>query len=69
MTQRFMMRTWPLLAKVTCSVLFLGALDNLSAQTPQPAAAPAKTSAAAKPAPESSHTALAKHLPLQAQRY
>ena len=68
MTQRFMIRTWPLLAKVACSVLLLGALDNLSAQTPQPTAPPAQTPAAAKPVP-AVRTNLAKHVPRQAHRY
>jgi len=68
MTQGFVIR-WPLLAKVACSVLLLGALDNLSAQTPQPTAPAAQTPAATKPAPESAHTSLAKRLPMQAQRY
>ena len=71
MTQRFMIRTWPLLAKVACGVLLLGALDNLSAQTtPQPAAPPAKTPAAAKPVvPATVRTNLAKHVPIQAHMY
>src|SRR5271167_979664 len=69
MSQSFMIRTRLLLAKVACSVLLLGALDNLSAQTPQPAAPAAQTRAPVKAAPESSHTNLAKHVPMQAQRY
>lgn len=81
MTQRLMIRTWPLLARGAW-ILLLGALGNVSAQTPQPAAPPAQTPAAANPTPapakarapvravpESSHTSLAKHLPMQAQRY
>jgi hypothetical protein len=60
-----MIRTWPLLAKVTCSVLLLAALDNLSAQTPQPSASPAKTPAAAKPV----RTNLAKQVPQRAHMY
>ena len=70
MTQRFMIRTWPMLAKLTCSVLLLGALDNLSAQeAPKPTPAPAQAHAPVRAAPESAHTSLAKHLPMQAQRY
>jgi len=68
MTQRFMIRTWPLLAKVACSVLLLGALGDLSAQTPQPTAPPAHTHAAAKPVP-AVRTNLAKHVPRQAHMY
>jgi hypothetical protein len=69
MTQRFMIRTWPLLAKVACGVLLLGALDNLSAQTPQPAAPPAQTPAAAKPVPAAVRTNLAKQVPMRAHMY
>ena len=69
MTQRFMVRTWPLLAKVACSVLLLGALDNLSAQTLQPTAPPAQTPAAAKPVPATVRTNLAKQVPMRAQVY
>ena len=69
MTQRFMIRTWPLLAKVACSVLLLGALDNLSAQTPQPTAHPAQTPAAAKPVPATVRTNLAKQVPMRAHMY
>ena len=50
MTKGFMIRTGPLLAKVACSVLLLGALGDASAQTPQPAATPAQSPAAVKPA-------------------
>ena len=64
-----MIRTWPLLAKVACWVLLLGALDTVSAQTPQPAAPPAQAHAPVKAAPESARTTLAKHVPMQAQRY
>jgi hypothetical protein len=64
-----MIRTWPLLAKLACSVLLLGALDNVSAQTPQPTATPAQSPAAAKRAPATVRTNLAKHVPMQAQRY
>jgi len=63
------MRTWRLLAKVSCSVLLLAALDSLSAETPQPAAPAAQTRAAAKPVQESSRTSLAKQLPMQAKMY
>jgi hypothetical protein len=69
MTQRFMIRTWPLLAKVACSVLLLGALDNLSAQTPQAAAPPAHTPAAAKPVRATVRTNLAKQVPMRAHIY
>ena len=66
MTQRFMVRTWPLLATV---VLLLGALENLSAQTPQPTAPAAQTPAAAKPVPGTARTNLAKQVPMRAQVY
>ena len=69
MTQRFMTRTWPLLAKVACGVLLLGALDNLSAQTAQPAAPAAKTATAAKPVPATVRTNLAKQVPMRAHMY
>jgi len=69
MTQKFMIRTWPLLAKVACSVLLLGALDNLSAQTLQPTAPPAQTPAAAKPVPATVRTNLAKQVPMRAHMY
>jgi len=69
MTQRFMIRTWPLLATVACSVLLLGALDNLSAQTPQPTAPPAQTPAAAKPVHATVRTNLAKKVPMRAHMY
>ena len=62
-------RTWPQLAKVACSVLLLGALDDLSAQTPQPAAPPAHTRAAAKPVPATVRTNLAKQVPMRAHIY
>jgi hypothetical protein len=64
-----MIRTWPLLAKVACSVLLLGALDNLSAQTPQPTAPAAQTPAAAKPVPATVRTNLAKQVPMRAHMY
>jgi hypothetical protein len=70
MIQRFMIRTWPMLAKLTCSVLLFGALDNLSAQeAPKPTPAPAQAHAPVRAAPESARTSLAKHSPMQAQRY
>jgi hypothetical protein len=69
MTQTFMIRTSPLIAKVACIVLLLGALDNLSAQAPQPTAPPAETPAAAKPVPPTGHTNLAKHVPMHALMY
>ena len=70
-----MIRTRLLLAKVACSVLLLGALDNLSAQeAPKPPPAPAQARVPAKAAPikvasESAHTVLAKHVTKQAQMY
>jgi hypothetical protein len=69
MTQRSMIRTWRLPARVACSVLVLGALDNLSAQTPQAMAPPAPTAAAAKPVPATVRTNLAKHVPMREQIY
>jgi len=70
MTQRFMVRMWPRLAKLASSVFFLAALDLVSAQeAPQPTPAPAQARAPVKAAPESTHTTLAKHLPMQAERY
>src|ERR1700746_917933 len=66
MTQRFMVRTWPLLAT---GVLLLGALENLPAQTPQPTAPPAPTPAAAKPVPATARTNLAKQVPMRAHMY
>jgi hypothetical protein len=68
MTQGIMIGTWPLLAKVACSVLLLGALDTLCAQTPQPMAAAAHP-AAAKPVPATVSTGLAKKVPMQAHKY
>jgi len=58
-----------MLAKVACSVLLVGALDNLSAQTPQPTARPAQTPAAAKPVPATVRTNLAKQVPMRAHMY
>ena len=69
MTQGFRIRTWPLFAKVACSVLLLGAVDNLPAQTPQPTAPPAHTAAAAKPKPATARTNLATHVPERAHMY
>jgi hypothetical protein len=70
MTQRWMLRTWPRLAKVAGSVFFLAALGLVSAQqAPNPKPAPAQAHAPVRAVPESSHTSLAKHLPMQAQRY
>jgi hypothetical protein len=69
MTQEFMIRAWPLLAKVACSVLLLGAYDNLSAQTPQPTAPAAQAPAAAKPVPATMRTSLAKQVPMRAHMY
>jgi hypothetical protein len=68
MTQRCMVRTWPRLAKLASSVFFLAAFGLVSAQqAPKPMPAPAQ--APLKAAPESAQTSLAKHLPMQAQRY
>ena len=65
-----MVRTWPRLAKLASSVFFLAALGFASAQeAPQPKPAPAQTRASVKGVPESTRTSLAKHLPMQAQRY
>jgi hypothetical protein len=64
-----MIRTWPPLAKVACGVLLLGALDNLSAQTPQPTAPAAQTRAAAKPVPATVRTNLTKHVSKREQMY
>jgi hypothetical protein len=64
-----MMRTRLPLAKVACSVLLLGALDNLHAQAPQPMAPPAQARVPVKAVPESTHTILAKHITKQAQMY
>ena len=69
MTQRFMIRTWRLFPKVACSVLVLGAIANLSAQTPQATAPRAPTPAAAKPVPATVHTNLAKQVPMRAHIY
>ena len=70
MTQRFTVRTSPWLAKLASSVFFLAALDLVSAQeAPKPTPAPAQARAPVKAVPESAHTSLAKHLPMQAQRY
>lgn len=67
---RVRIRTWPMLAKVACSALLFGALDNLSAQeAPKSTPAPAQAHAPVRAAPESAHTSLAKHFPMQAQRY
>jgi hypothetical protein len=69
MIQRFMNRAWPLLAQVACSVLLLGAHDNLSAETPQPTAPSAQTPAAAKAVPATVRTSLAKQVPMRAHMY
>ncbi|MBV8144196.1 MAG: hypothetical protein JO184_04245 [Gammaproteobacteria bacterium] len=69
MTQRFTVRTSARLATLAGSIFFLAALDLVCAQeAPKPPPAPAQARAV-KAAPESAHTSLAKHLPLQAQRY
>ena len=65
-----MIRTWPRLAKLASIVFLLAAVDLSSAQeAPQPKPAPARARAPAKAAPESTRTSLAKHVPMQAQRY
>ena len=64
-----MIRTWPLLAKIACSALLLGALDNLSAQTPQPTPAVAPARAPAKPVSPAVRTNLAGHVPARAEMY
>lgn len=70
MTQRSMIRAWPRLAKLASSVFFLAAVDHLSAQeAPKPTPAPAQASAPVKAVPESTRSMLAKHLPMQAQKY
>ena len=68
MTEGFTIRTRLLLARAACSVLLLGALDNLSAQTPQPTAPPAQ-SPAVKPVPATVRTNLAKQVPSRARIY
>ena len=69
MTEGFTIRARRLLARAGCSVLLLGALDNLSAQTPQPTAPPAGTPSAAKPVPATVRTNLAKQVPSRARIY
>jgi hypothetical protein len=70
MTQEFIFHPCSGLAKLACGILFLAAVNPLSAQqTPQPTRAPAQGHAPVQAAPESSHMLLAKHLPMQAQRY
>lgn len=65
-----MVRTWPRLAKLASGVFFLAPLGLASTQeAPKPTPAPAQARAPAGAAPESAHTILAKHLPMQAQRY
>src|SRR5262249_20078063 len=66
MTQGFMICTGPRLARVTCGVVLLGALGNVSAQAPQPATSPAQTAAAAKAVPATARTNLAKQVPMRA---
>jgi hypothetical protein len=61
---------WPRLANLASSVFFLAAVELVSAQeAPKPATAPAQGHAPAKAVAESSHSSLAKHLPMQAQKY
>ena len=67
MTQRFMVRTSLLLAKVACGLLLLGALENLCAQTPPPTTPPARTPVATKPVPATTRTSLAKKVPERAE--
>jgi len=63
-----MIRTGARLATLAGSVFFLAAVDLSSAQAaPQPTPAPAQ--APARAVPETSRTSLAKHVPMQAQRY
>jgi hypothetical protein len=65
-----MIRTGPRLAKLASGVFFLAAVELLSAQeAPQPTRAPAQASAPARAASETTRTSLAKHVPMQAQRY
>lgn len=65
-----MIRTWARLAQLAGGVLFLAAVDLSSAQeAPQRPPAPAQAHAPAKAAPESTRTSLARHVPMQAQRY
>jgi hypothetical protein len=66
--QRWMVRTRR--AKLASSVFFLAALGLVSAQeAPKPTPAPAQARTPVRTAPESARTSLAKHLPMQAQRY
>jgi hypothetical protein len=70
----FMIRTWPLLAKVASSVLLLAALDAFAQDAAQPPLAPAPARALAKPAPAANasaamRTELAKHVPARAEVY
>jgi hypothetical protein len=70
MNQRFMIRPWLRLAKLASSVFFLAAFDLVSAQeAPKPVPAPAQARVPIKAAPESTHSALAKHFTKQAQMY
>jgi hypothetical protein len=65
-----MIRTGPRMATLASSVFLLAAVDLSSAQeAPKPAPAPAQARAPARVAPETSRTTLAKHVPMQAQRY
>jgi hypothetical protein len=59
-----------LLAKLTSGVLFLAALNlSVAQEAPRPTADPAPARAPVRAAPESARTSLAKHSPMQAQRY
>ena|ERR1700740_998718 len=70
MTQRFMVRMWPRLAKLASSVFFLAALDLLSAQeAPKPTPVPAQASAPVRAVPATVRTNLAKKVPERAHMY
>ncbi len=66
----WIIRSGPRLAKLAGSVFLLVAVDLLSAQeAPKPKPARAQARAPARAAPESARSSLAKHVPMQAQRY
>jgi hypothetical protein len=63
-------RRAPRLVNLATSVCLLVAIDIASAQeAPKPAQASAQTRAAAKTVAESTNAILARHMPMQAQRY
>jgi hypothetical protein len=65
-----MIRTWPRMATLASSVFLLASVDLSSAQeAPKPTPAPTQARVPARVAPETSPTTLAKHVPMQAQRY